>query len=66
MKRIIALVTLARWVSFATLAQKTEKVKVKHTSTIGQKVHNAFIKHKHYNGYKVKKKVEKPETVVKP
>ena len=66
MKRIIVLLTLASFVSLTTLAQKEEKVKVKHTSTIGQKVHNTFSKHKHYSGYKVKKKVEKSETVVKP
>ena len=40
----------------------TKKVdKVKRTSTLPQKVHNTFSKHKHYNGYKTKhvKKVEK-------
>lgn len=66
MKKLIAMLTLACFVSLTTLAQTTEKVKVKHTSTLGQKVHNTFSKHKHYSGYKVKKKVEKPETVVKP
>ena len=30
--------------------------KVKKTSTLGQKVHNTFSKHKRYNGYKVKHK----------
>ncbi|GAA4083490.1 hypothetical protein [Mucilaginibacter panaciglaebae] len=66
MKKLIAVLTLVSFVSLTTLAQTAEKVKVKHTSTIGQKVHNTFSKHKHYSGYKVKKKVEKPATVVKP
>lgn len=33
-----------------------EKDKVKKTSTIPQKVHNTFSKHKKYKGYKVKHK----------
>lgn len=40
------------------------KTTVKHTSTVPQKVHNTFSKHKHYSGVKVKHKkvVEKTET----
>lgn len=33
-----------------------EKDKVKKTSTIPQKVHNTVSRHKHYKGYKVKRK----------
>jgi len=40
-------------ISFAQQDDKTTKVKK--TSNVGQKVHNTFSKHKHYNGYKVKK-----------
>jgi len=45
---------------FAQTVVKKED-KVKRTSTLPQKVHNTFSKHKHYSGYKVKhvKKVEK-------
>lgn len=35
---------------------QTSETKVKKTSTPGQKVHNAFSKHKHHKGYKVKTK----------
>ena len=44
---------LAMSIGFATKAQD-DKDKVKKTSTIGQKVHNTFSKHKHHNGYKTK------------
>ena len=37
-----------------TVTQKDHKVK--RTSSIGEKAHNTFSKHKHYNGYKVKDK----------
>ena len=45
--------------AFAQTVIKKED-KVKRTSTLGQKVHNTFHKHKHYSGYKTKhiKKVE--------
>ncbi len=39
-----------------------KKEKVKKTSTIPQKVHNTFSKHKKYSGVKVKRKVEKPSS----
>ena len=49
-------------ICLATFAQTVTKRedKVKRTSTVGQKVHNVFHKHKHYSGYKTKhiKKVE--------
>jgi hypothetical protein len=40
-----------------------KKDKIRHTSTVSQKAHNLFSKHKHYSGYKVKhkKKVEKED-----
>ena len=37
-------------------AQAQTEVKVKKTSTPVQKVHNATHRHKHYKGYKVKRK----------
>ena len=40
-------------ISLATKAQD-DKDKVKATSTVPQKVHNTFSKHKHYKGYKAK------------
>jgi len=51
-------------ISLSTFAQEVvtkKEDKVKRTSTFGQKIHNTFHKHKHYNGYKTKhiKKVEK-------
>jgi hypothetical protein len=62
MKKIILLMLLCAIgaTSFAQTVVKKED-KVRRTSTLGQKVHNTFHKHKHYNGYKVKhvKKVEK-------
>jgi len=62
MKKIILLMLLCAvgGSSFAQTVVKKED-KVKRTSTLGQKVHNTFHKHKHYSGYKVKhvKKVEK-------
>ena len=39
-----------------TVTKDKDKDKVKRTSSVGQKVHNTFSKHKHYNGYKVKHK----------
>jgi hypothetical protein len=62
MKKIIVLLLLCAFGATAyaqTVVKKEDKVK--RTSTLRQKVHNTFHKHKHYNGYKVKhiKKVEK-------
>ena len=54
MKRlfIILIVLIAFWGS--TYAQENTH-KVKNTSTIPQKVHNVFSRHKHYSGYKSKR-----------
>ncbi|MEX8549392.1 MAG: hypothetical protein V5804_17455 [Mucilaginibacter sp.] len=51
-------------ISMASFAQQKvakDEVKVKKTTTVPQKLHNVFSKHKHYSGTKVKhvKKVEK-------
>ena len=44
--------------SFARQTRVTKHTeKVKRTSSLGQKAHNTFSKHKRYNGYKVKRKV---------
>ena len=63
MKKIAVLLMMICTLSITAFAQTvTKKVdKVKRTSTLPQKVHNTFSKHKHYNGYKTKhvKKVEK-------
>ncbi len=60
MKKVIALLLLCS-IGLSVFAQQTVKNdkdhdKVKKTSTLGQKVHNTFSKHKRYNGYKVKHK----------
>lgn len=39
-----------------TVKKDKDKEKVRKTSTIGQKVHNTFSRHKHHNGYIVKTK----------
>lgn len=44
--------------SFAQVTVKNE-TKTKRTSTLPQKVHNVFHKHKHYSGYKTKHVVKK-------
>ncbi|MGN6637681.1 MAG: hypothetical protein ACTHJ8_02140 [Mucilaginibacter sp.] len=62
MKKIIALMLACTFAaaSFAQTVAKKE-TKVRRTSSLSEKVHNTFHKHKHYNGYKVKsvKKVDK-------
>ena len=55
MKRIIILLILGLTIGTVSFAQ-TSETKVKKTSTIPQKVHNTFSKHKKYNGYKTKHK----------
>jgi len=57
MKKLLFLLMLAFSISLATNAQD-DKDKVKKTSTVPQKVHNTFSKHKHYKGYKAKHKNE--------
>lgn len=42
--------------SLQFLANAQDKDKVKKTSTIPQKIHNTFSKHKRYKGYKIKHK----------
>ena len=54
MKKLLLFVALVFSIGLASQAQDS-KTKVKKTSTAGQKVHNTFSKHKHHNGYKVKK-----------
>ena len=60
MKQLVMSLSLVVMVSLGAAAQTTEptdaKVKAKPTSTIPQKVHNTFSKHKHYSGYKAKGK----------
>ena len=53
MKKLLFLLMISFSISLATNAQD-DKDKVKKTSTVPQKVHNTFSKHKHYKGYKVK------------
>jgi hypothetical protein len=64
MKRIVLATIMMLGIIATSFAQDKvvkDRTKIKKTSTVGQKVHNVFHKHKHYNGYKVKhiKKVEK-------
>ena len=53
MKKLLFLIVLAFSINLAANAQD-DKDKVKKTSTVPQKVHNTFSKHKHYKGYKAK------------
>ena len=55
MKRILMLIAVVLFTGMAAQAQT--EIKVKKTTTPGQKVHNTFSKHKRYKGYKVKGKV---------
>jgi len=60
MKKIIGLLLLCSF-GISVFAQQTvsndkDHDKVKKTTNVGQKIHNTFSKHKHYNGYKVKHK----------
>jgi hypothetical protein len=54
MKKLLFLLLVIISINVTVNAQ--EKDKVKKTSTIPQKVHNTFSKHKKYKGYKVKRK----------
>ena len=54
MKNLLFLLLTIMALNISVNAQ--EKDKVKKTSTIPQKVHNTFSKHKKYKGYKVKRK----------
>lgn len=53
MKQLIMLLIICV-TALSTKAQT--QVDVKKTSTPVQKVHNSFSRHKHYKGYKVKRK----------
>ena len=60
MKKLVIASMLFCGLSFGASAQTVKKEKVKKTSTIPQKVHNTFSKHKKYSGVKAKAKVDKP------
>jgi hypothetical protein len=63
MKKLLLMVMLFSGVTFAASAQEhVQKAKVKKTSTIPQKIHNTFSKHKKYSGAKSKVKVDKSAT----
>ncbi len=69
MKKLIALLLMCT-IGLTAFAQETvkkdkDKVKVKKTATVGERVHNTFSKHKRYNGYKVKRKTYKNGHMVK-
>ncbi len=55
MKKLILFLMLGLSFGYVANAQDGDnKDKVKKTSTIPQKVHNTFSKHKKYSGYKTK------------
>ena len=58
MKKLLCSLTFIACTSFLATAQNTKVVKdektVKPTSSVPQKVHNTFSKHKRHNGKKVK------------
>lgn len=57
MKKILVFLCSALLIAGAASAQQKHSVKVKHTSTVPQKVHNVIHhKHKRYSGHKVKAK----------
>ena len=60
MKKLLLFVLLFSAVSASVNAQDVKKEKVKKTSTVPQKVHNTFSKHKKYSGTKKKVKIDKP------
>ncbi len=55
MKKLLLLLMLTFSIGIVSNAQDN-KDKVKKTSTVPQKVHNTFSKHKKYKGYKSKHK----------
>ena len=55
MKKFLILMLCIFTIAIGAQAQQTE-VKVKKTTTPVQKVHNMTHRHKHYKGYKVKRK----------
>lgn len=58
MKKLLVLLLSVAFMGTA-VAQAKKEIKVKKTTTVGQKVHNVFSKHKHYSGTKVKKVTKK-------
>ncbi|WP_018616446.1 hypothetical protein [Segetibacter koreensis] len=64
MKKAVMTIMLFAGIAIGASAQEgtLQKEKVKKTSTIPQKVHNTFSKHKKYSGVKVKRKVDKPSS----
>ena len=69
MKKLAVIVVMVFAIGLTAFAQQQVVVKredkVKKTTTIPQKVHNTFSKHKHYSGTKTKH-VVKVEKVKKP
>jgi Na+-transporting methylmalonyl-CoA/oxaloacetate decarboxylase gamma subunit len=65
MKKILFLLVMAVMTAGAFAQQKVVKdeVKTKKTTTVGQKVHNVFSKHKHYSGTKSKHVVKREKSV---
>ena len=64
MKKLVAVFTMVFAIGVTSFAQQVvvkKEDKEKKTTTIPQKIHNTFSKHKHYNGTKTKHivKVEK-------
>ena len=62
MKKVLLMAILFGGIAAGASAQDADvkKEKVKKTSTVGQKVHNTFSKHKKYNGVKAKAKTDTP------
>ena len=64
MKKIALILTMVFAIGLTSIAQQVvvkKEDKVKKTTTLKQKIHNTFSKHKHYSGTKTKHvtKVEK-------
>ena len=53
MKKLVFLLLFSFTLGITSMAQDN-KDKAKKTSTLGQKIHNTFSKHKKHNGYKIK------------
>lgn len=62
MKKFFLIAILFSGIAAGSYAQTgdVKKAKVKKTSTVPQKVHNTFSKHKKYSGHKEKIKDDKP------
>ncbi|MEO7265938.1 MAG: hypothetical protein ABIW38_13555 [Ferruginibacter sp.] len=53
--KLITMLLFLLGINFSVMAQEKTKTEVKPTTTVGQKVHNTFSKHKHHKGHKYKK-----------